>query len=81
MTITPQQLKAVRFVHANPGCMIRDVSRALGFKRSVRHGYPTVHRAIRAGLLRAERSRRRRYALTSTPYGQMCAQLALWEPR
>lgn len=60
-------LAAVAYVAANPGCAILPVAKALHIgARTGRNnalGYNPVHRAIRAGLIRATRSNGR-YCLT-----------------
>lgn len=45
--------EAARYVRANPGCAILPVAEAVGPHGSRQYGYRTVHRAIRAGLIRA----------------------------
>ncbi len=55
---------AADYVRENPGCAILPVARRVGPHGSTRYGYSTVHRAIRAGLIRAER-RSGRYVLTA----------------
>lgn len=59
----PKMQAAVSFVASNPGCAILPVAEAIGPNGSRKYGYAAVHRAIRAGLIRAERIRGR-YSLT-----------------
>lgn len=65
--IGPQMRAAVYFVSQNPGCAILPVAKYLhaGARtgNNNAHGYNPVHRAIRAGLIRAERGAGGRYAL------------------
>ena len=49
-----RMIQAAAFVRANPGCAILPVAEAVGPHGSRNHGYRTVHRAIKAGLIRAE---------------------------
>ncbi len=62
-----QMQSAVAFVTANPGCAILPVAKHLhvGARRGTNNalGYNPVHRAIKAGLIRAERNARGCYAL------------------
>lgn len=46
------------FVSANPGCVMIRAARYVGPRGSLRYGYASVHRAIRAGLVRKERGER-----------------------
>ena len=65
--IGPQMQAAVSYVAANPGCAILPVAKSLhiGARRGTNNacGYNPVHRAIKAGLIRAERGPRGSYAL------------------
>ena len=45
--------QAAEFVRANPGCAILPVAEAVGPHGSRNYGYRTVHRAIKAGMIRA----------------------------
>lgn len=54
---------AVTFVAAHPGCAILPVAKYVGPHGSAQFGYRVVHRAIRAGVIRAVRTNGR-YALT-----------------
>jgi hypothetical protein len=60
--IGPKMLQAVEFVRENPGCAILPVAKHL--HRAARNGknnalgYNPVHRAIKAGLIRNDGSRR-----------------------
>ena len=58
-------LAAARYVAAHPGCAILPVARHVGPHGSTNFGYRTVHRAIRAGLIHAERTARGTYSLTA----------------
>lgn len=51
--IGPKMSRAVDYVRNNPGCAILPVAEYVGPNGSRRCGYATVHRAIRAGLIRA----------------------------
>ena len=53
---------AAEYVRANPGCAILPVAEYVGPNGSRQFGYQTVHRAIAAGLIVAER-RNGRYCL------------------
>jgi hypothetical protein len=46
-------------VAAHPGCAILPVAEYVGPHGSRKYGYATVHRAIKAGLIRATRARGR----------------------
>ena len=48
-----RMIAAAAFVRANPGCAILPVAEAIGPHGSRQYGYRTVHRAIRAGMIRA----------------------------
>ena len=52
-TIGPRMQQAAFFVRNNPGCAILPVAEAVGPHGSRKYGYEIVHRAIRAGLIRA----------------------------
>jgi len=54
--IGPRMREAVEFVRLHPGCAILPVAKAVGPHGSRRYGYRIVHRAIRAGLICADRS-------------------------
>lgn len=47
---------AVDYVAAHPGCAILPVAEHVGPHGSRNYGYRTVHRAIKAGLIRATRT-------------------------
>lgn len=49
-----QMIRATNYVAANPGTCILPVALAIGPNGSTRYGYAAVHRAIRAGLIRAD---------------------------
>ena len=59
-----RMIQAAAFVRANPGCAILPVAEAVGPHGSRNYGYRTVHRAIRAGMIRATVSNGR-YSLTA----------------
>lgn len=59
-----RMIQAAEFVRANPGCAILPVAEAVGPNGSRNYGYRTVHRAIRAGMIRATISNGR-YSLTA----------------
>lgn len=59
----PRMFEAVEYVRAHPGCPILPVAEEVGPNGSRRYGYATVHRAIRAGLLVADKDKAGRYAL------------------
>jgi len=48
--------EAAEYVRRNPGCAMLPVAEAVGPHGSRNFGYRTVHRAIKAGLIRAEKS-------------------------
>lgn len=54
--IGPAMLAVVEFVARNPGLPMAACAAYVGPHGSLRHGYRTVHRAIRAGLVRAVRT-------------------------
>lgn len=57
MRIGPKMLAAKTLVAHNPGTAILPIARAIApHGRGIRFGYRTVHRAIRAKLIRAEKS-------------------------
>lgn len=65
MRIGHKMLQAAAFVTENPGCTKRDVVRDIAPDKLVMcHGYNIVDRAIRAGLIVAERLPSGRYSLT-----------------
>jgi hypothetical protein len=55
--IGPRMRDAVAYVAGHPGCAILPVADHIGPSRQ--YGYRSVHRAIRAGLIRATKSRGR----------------------
>jgi len=59
----PRMFAAAEYVAANPGCPILPVAEHIGPNGSRRYGYAAVHRAIKAGLIRAEAGEGNRYAL------------------
>jgi len=59
-----RMIQAAAFVRANPGCAILPVAEAVGPHGSRNYGYRTVHRAIKAGLIRAT-VKAGRYSLTA----------------
>lgn len=50
---TPRQDAVVSLVTRNPGCAILPVAQHIGPNGSIRYGYAAVHRAIKAGRIRA----------------------------
>jgi hypothetical protein len=62
--IGPMMQAAANYVARNPGCAILPVAEYVGPNGSRNYGYRTVHRAIRAGLIRATR-KNGRYTLTA----------------
>lgn len=61
--IGPRMAEAAAYVTRNPGCAILPVAKYVGPHGSIACGYATVHRAIRAGLIDAERLPSGRYVL------------------
>lgn len=53
--IGPRMREAAAYVALNPGCAILPVAEHVGANGPRRFGYAIVHRAIDAGLIRAER--------------------------
>jgi len=51
--IGPKMQEAIDFVAENPGCAILPVAKGIGPNGSVQYGYRAVHRAIKAGLIKA----------------------------
>lgn len=51
--------QAADMVRQMPGCSILPVARAIGPNGSTCYGYASVHRAIRAGLIKATRNKGR----------------------
>lgn len=47
---------AVDYVRQHPGCAILPVAKAVGPHGSLKYGYRIVHRAIKAGLIKATRT-------------------------
>jgi hypothetical protein len=69
--IGPAMTLAAQYVARHPGCAILPVAEYVGPNGSRQYGYRTVHRAIEAGLIRAERdSNRNRYFLYPVPEAQ-----------
>lgn len=62
--IGPKMSAAAAYVRDNPGCAIRPVAEHVGPNGSLMYGYRSVHRAIRAGLIQAHRTKSGRYVLT-----------------
>lgn len=62
--VGPKMQAAVRYVENNPGCAILPVAEWVGPHGSRNYGYAIVHRAIKAGLIRAERGEDGKYSLT-----------------
>lgn len=54
--IGPRMAQVVRFVEENPGLRAKQAAAHVGPHGSVSFGYATVHRAIAAGLIRAEKT-------------------------
>lgn len=54
--MTSQQINVVNFVRNNPGCCIMDVVNHEWRGRGHAASYTRVHRLVRAGVLRIERS-------------------------
>jgi len=52
--IGPAMKAAVAYVASNPGCPKIEPARAVGPHESLKYGYASVDRAIRAGLIQAE---------------------------
>ncbi len=59
-----RMIQAAAYVRANPGCAILPVAEHVGPHGSRQYGYQTVHRAIKAGLIRAT-IKGGRYSLTA----------------
>ena len=62
----PKMHAARDFVADNPGCCKLAVAEAVGPNGSRRFGYEIVDRAIRAGMIDAERADNGRYTLHAT---------------
>lgn len=56
---------AVAYVAKHPGCSAFACAKAIGPNGSAQYGYRTVHRALRAGLIKSE-GNGARYALVLT---------------
>lgn len=54
--VGPMMSAVASFVAANPGLAMLAAARAVGPNGSLNYGYRTVHRAIKAGLVRADRT-------------------------
>lgn len=50
----PKMKEAAAYVRCHPGCSMIEVARQVGPNGSLRYGYAIVHRAVLAGLIRAE---------------------------
>lgn len=61
--IGPKMQQAVSFVRQNPGCAKLPVAAVVGPRGSINYGYQIVDRAIRAGLIHAEKRPGNKYAL------------------
>lgn len=59
--VGPRMKDVVSFVEANPGCVAMRVAQAVGPHGSLKYGYATVHRAIRAGVVNRVRDSNRMY--------------------
>lgn len=64
--IGPRMAQAVAYVRKHPGCSILPVAERVGPNGSRKFGYRTVHRAIRAGLIRATKDKAGRYCLEAS---------------
>lgn len=60
----PRMFEAVEYVRSNPGCPKLHVAEHVGPHGSRKFGYQTVDRAIKAGLIEAERLPSGTYRLT-----------------
>ena len=61
--IGPRMLQVQAFVEANPGLPMIAAARHVAPRGSLKFGYRTVHRAVAAGLVRAERVHASRFLL------------------
>lgn len=59
--IGPRMLEAVEYVSNHPGCPILPVAEHVGPYGSRQFGYRTVHRAVKAGLIRNVKKGNRYY--------------------
>lgn len=64
--VGPRMAEALEYVRRNPGTAILPVAEYVGPHGSRAYGYRTVHRCIRAGLIRADKGPRNAYALYPT---------------
>jgi len=62
--IGPKMHQAVIYVANHPGCRILPVAEEVGPHGSRQYGYAIVHRAIKAGLIKAVKDKHGRYTLT-----------------
>ena len=73
MRIGKKMRLAASFVAVNPGCVMRACAHAVSPlsdpTRNEAFGYDIVHRAVRAGLIRAEKQPNRTYRLYPTEKG------------
>lgn len=61
--IGPKMQSVINFVRDNPGCAKIDPARWVAPNGSLKYGYATVDRCIRAGLLKARWRDGRSYSL------------------
>lgn len=68
--IGPKMAQATDYVSRHPGCAMLPVARYVGPHGSIKFGYRTVRRAIKAGLIQAERAKQTGpYTLNATTQG------------
>jgi hypothetical protein len=62
--IGPRMSAAAFLVSRNPGCAMLPIARAIApHGTGIQYGYAAIHRAIRAGLIRATAGKGNSYAL------------------
>ena len=61
--IGPRMRDVAKYVTANPGLTMIHAARYVGPNRSLKYGYATVNRALKAGLIRKEKGPRNYWLL------------------